>query len=76
MSVLVVAEHDNASLKDATLAAVTAAGELGGEVHLLVAGFGAQAAARRCGQGRGRHQGFCSPTMSCSSMHLPRMSRH
>ena len=45
MSVLVVAEHDNASLKDATLAAVTAAGELGGEVHLLVAGFGAQAAA-------------------------------
>ncbi len=45
MSVLVLAEHDNAILKDATLAAVTAAGELGGDVHLLVAGEGAQAVA-------------------------------
>ncbi|MGI4876557.1 MAG: electron transfer flavoprotein subunit alpha/FixB family protein [Janthinobacterium lividum] len=45
MSVLVLAEHDNDVLKDATLAAVTAAGELGGEVHLLVAGAGAQAVA-------------------------------
>ena len=39
MSVLVWVEHDNASLKDATLAAVTAAGQLG-EVHALVAGNG------------------------------------
>jgi electron transfer flavoprotein alpha subunit len=45
MSVLVLAEHDNIVLKDATLAAVTAAGELGGEVHLLVAGSGAQSVA-------------------------------
>ena len=45
MSVLVLAEHDNAVLKDATLAAVTAAGQLGGDVHLLVAGKGAQAVA-------------------------------
>ena len=45
MSVLVLAEHDNAVLKDATLAAVTAAGQLGGDVHLLVAGRGAQAVA-------------------------------
>ncbi|MEO6716574.1 MAG: electron transfer flavoprotein subunit alpha/FixB family protein [Novosphingobium sp.] len=37
MSVLVYAEHDNASLKDATLAVVTAAAKLG-EVHVLVAG--------------------------------------
>ena len=44
MSVLVYAEHDNASLKDATLAVVTAAGKLG-EVHVLVAGSNAQAAA-------------------------------
>ncbi|SNS70243.1 electron transfer flavoprotein alpha subunit apoprotein [Sphingomonas laterariae] len=44
MSVLVLVEHDNASVKDATLAAVTAAGKLG-EVHALVAGAGAQAAA-------------------------------
>ena len=44
MSVLVYAEHDNASLKDATLAVVTAAGKLG-EVHVLVAGNNAAAAA-------------------------------
>jgi len=41
---LVWVEHDNASVKDATLAAVTAASQLG-EVHLLVAGSGAQAVA-------------------------------
>lgn len=40
MTVLVYAEHDNATLKDATLAVVTAAGQLG-EVHVLVAGLGA-----------------------------------
>ena len=39
MSVLVWVEHDNASVKDATLAAVTAATKLG-EVHALVAGNG------------------------------------
>lgn len=39
MSVLVWVEHDNASVKDATLAAATAAGKLG-EVHALVAGNG------------------------------------
>lgn len=44
MSVLVWVEHDNASVKDATLAAVTAAGKLG-DVVALVAGSGAQAAA-------------------------------
>ena len=41
MSVLVLAEHDNADLKDATLAAVTAAAQFGGDVHVLVAGKGA-----------------------------------
>ncbi len=44
MAVLVYVEHDNASVKDATLAAVTAAGELG-EVHALVAGSGCAAVA-------------------------------
>jgi len=39
MKTLVWVEHDNASVKDATLAAVTAASQLG-EVHLLVAGVG------------------------------------
>jgi len=46
MTVLVVAEHDNASLRKATLHAVAAAQKLGGELHLLVAGHQAQAAAK------------------------------
>ncbi|MDP2823596.1 MAG: FAD-binding protein [Sulfuritalea sp.] len=40
MSLLVIAEHDNAVLKAATLNAVTAAVKIGGEVHILVAGSG------------------------------------
>jgi electron transfer flavoprotein alpha subunit len=44
MKTLVLVEHDNASVKDATLAAVTAASKLG-EVHLLVAGKGCAAVA-------------------------------
>jgi electron transfer flavoprotein alpha subunit len=45
MSVLVLAEHDNKDLKDATLSAVAAASKLDGDVHVLVAGSGAQAVA-------------------------------
>ncbi|WGY71903.1 FAD-binding protein [Burkholderia cepacia] len=49
MTILVIAEHDNASIKAATLNAVAAAQALGaaggGDVHVLVAGHGAQAAA-------------------------------
>ena len=44
MKTLVWVEHDNASVKDATLATVTAASQLG-EVHLLVAGEGCAAVA-------------------------------
>ena len=44
MKTLVLVEHDNASVKDATLAAVGAASRLG-EVHLLVAGKGCRAVA-------------------------------
>jgi len=40
MSVLVVAEHDNSELKPATLSVVTAAGQIDGDVHVLVAGSG------------------------------------
>ncbi len=46
MKTLVWVEHDNASVKDATLAAVTAASQLG-EVHLLVAGQGCGAVAEQ-----------------------------
>ncbi len=45
MTALVIAEHDNKELKPATLNAVTAASQLGGGVHVLVAGSGAQAVA-------------------------------
>ena len=38
MPTLLLAEHDNASLKDATSKALTAAKQIGGEVHILVAG--------------------------------------
>ncbi len=38
MTALVIAEHDNASLKGSTLHTVTAAAQCGGEVHVLVAG--------------------------------------
>src|SRR5271168_2081073 len=39
MLTLLLAEHDNASLKDATNKALTAAKQLGAEVHILVAGY-------------------------------------
>ena len=40
MSILIVAEHDNSTLNIATLNSVTAAGVIGGDVHILVAGHG------------------------------------
>ena len=46
MTALVIAEHDNSSIKPATLNTVTAAAQCGAEVHVLVAGQGAQAAAQ------------------------------
>jgi electron transfer flavoprotein alpha subunit len=46
MAALVIAEHDNASVKGATLNTVTAALACGGEVHVLVAGANAAAAAQ------------------------------
>ncbi len=45
MVALVIAEHDNGSLKGATHHTVTAAAQCGGEVHILVAGSGCGAAA-------------------------------
>ena len=50
MSVLVLAEHDNAELKRPSLNAVTAARALGGEVHILVAGSGAGPVAEAAAQ--------------------------
>jgi len=50
LAILVVAEHDNATIKGATLNTVTAAAQCGGEVHVLVAGFNAGAAAAAAAQ--------------------------
>jgi electron transfer flavoprotein alpha subunit len=45
MTNLAIAEHDNASIKAATLNTITAAQKIGGDIHVLVAGHNAQAAA-------------------------------
>ncbi|AJW44808.1 MULTISPECIES: electron transfer flavoprotein subunit alpha/FixB family protein [Ralstonia] len=50
MTALVIAEHDNQSIKAATLNTVTAAAQCGGEVHVLVAGAGCSAAAQAAAQ--------------------------
>ena len=50
MTALVIAEHDHHSIKGATLHTVTAAAACGGEVHVLVAGFNAAAAAQAAAQ--------------------------
>ncbi len=59
MSILVIAEHNNAALNASTLPTVTAALKLGSDVHLLVAGSGssavAQAAAKIAGVAKVLH---------------------
>ena len=50
MTALVIAEHDNASIKGATVNTVTAAAACGGDVHVLVAGHNAGAAAAQAAQ--------------------------
>ncbi|WP_313614480.1 electron transfer flavoprotein subunit alpha/FixB family protein [Agrobacterium sp.] len=45
MAILLLAEHDNATLSDQTAKTLTAAAKIGGDVHVLVAGSGAKAAA-------------------------------
>jgi len=50
MAILVLAEHDNKTVKKATLNAVAAAQKLGGDIHVLVAGQGAGEAAKAASQ--------------------------
>jgi electron transfer flavoprotein alpha subunit len=50
MAVLVIAEHDNASVRGATLNTVTAALQCGAEVHVLIAGHNAGSAAQGAAQ--------------------------
>ena len=60
MKTLVIAEHDNASLKAATLNAVAAGGALGGDVDILVAGAGCGAAADAAAQVPGVSKVICA----------------
>ncbi len=45
MAILLLADHDNQTVSDQTAKALTAASQIGGDVHVLVAGAGAKAAA-------------------------------
>ena len=60
MKTLVIAEHDNTSLKTATLNAVAAAGVLGGDVDILVAGAGCGAVAEAAAQVPGVLKVICA----------------
>ncbi len=53
MTVLVIAEHDNNSIKGSTLNTVTAAKAIGGDVHVLVLGSGCRAAAEEAASVQG-----------------------
>ncbi len=50
MAILLIAEHDNATLSDQTAKALSAASKIGSDVDVLVAGKGAQAAADAAGK--------------------------
>ncbi len=50
MAILLIAEHDNATLSDQTAKALSAASKIGSEIDVLVAGKGAQAAADAAGK--------------------------
>ena len=60
MKTLVIAEHDNTSLKTATLNAVAAAGAMGGDVDILVAGAGCGAVADAAAQVPGISKVICA----------------
>ncbi|MEP4291209.1 MAG: electron transfer flavoprotein subunit alpha/FixB family protein, partial [Rhizobiaceae bacterium] len=59
MTILLIAEHDNETLSDQTHKAMTAAAEIGGDIHVLVAGNGcggvADAAAKLDGAAKVLH---------------------
>ncbi|SUD91397.1 electron transfer flavoprotein subunit alpha/FixB family protein [Psychrobacter phenylpyruvicus] len=59
MAILVYAEHDNAELKKATLNTVTAATQMGGDVHVLVAGSGCKPVAEQAAKVAGVSKVIC-----------------
>ena len=75
MTTLLLAEHDNKSLKDATNKALTAAKALGGDVHVLVAGKDCQGRGRRRGQARRRQEGAARRCAALRASRWPSRSR-
>jgi electron transfer flavoprotein alpha subunit len=65
MAVLIIAEHDHGTLKAATRNTVTAAQKIGGEIHVLIAGHNAEAAAKAAAQVAG-----VSKVLSADAAHL------
>lgn len=53
MSILIIAEHDNTNLKPATLNTLAAAGQIGGDVDLLVVGSNCQGVAEQAAKAQG-----------------------
>ncbi|MBT8148418.1 MAG: FAD-binding protein [Gammaproteobacteria bacterium] len=64
MSILVVAEHDNAQLKDATLNTVAAASAIGGDITVLVAGEGCAEVAQQAAAVAGVAKVLCADNAS------------
>ena len=73
MTSLVLAEHDNARLNEATAKTVAAASKLGGDVHVLVAGKGASRSRGGGGEARRRGEGAArrSPTRWSTALAEP-----
>jgi electron transfer flavoprotein alpha subunit len=57
---LIIADHDNSKLLESTLSVVTAAGKIGGDVTVLVAGSGCGAVAKQAAGIAGVHQVLCA----------------
>lgn len=67
MSILVLAEHDNQSLNSATLNAVAAASEMGGDIDVLVAGENCAAVADAAAKVAGVNKALLADSSSCAN---------
>jgi electron transfer flavoprotein alpha subunit len=68
MAVLVIADHDSQKLRSATLNTITAAGKLGGEIHVLVAGSGCASAAADAAKVAGVAKVLCADASPLSGL--------
>src|SRR6218665_1720043 len=67
MAILLLADHDNAHLSDQTAKALTAATKIGSDVHVLVAGAGARAAAEQAARLSGVTRGLVAEDASLAN---------